>query len=239
MSLILDALRKSEGERQRGRIPTIHSSHNPVAQRPRARPWLMLMLISSAPAYLGAHIWSGGSVDFLDAPWLAAGKAGVERTTAATQETPGSTERARTNPERHTHAATAGEADGRPRSDVGPRARQPGAHREGSPASATPSPTAGRISLPPAAASGRAAASPDRADRLPMLWELPGSISRSVPELQVTVHVYSENASDRFVRLNGSKYREQDHVALDLVLEAITEEGVIMNYKGTRFRLEI
>jgi hypothetical protein len=71
-----------------------------------------------------------------------------------------------------------------------------------------------------------------------MLWELPGSIARSMPDLQVTMHVYSENAPDRFVRFNGSTYRERDRIAENLVVEAITEQGAVMNYGGTRFRVE-
>lgn len=58
-----------------------------------------------------------------------------------------------------------------------------------------------------------------------------------LPELHLDIHVYSEQPADRFVFINMSKYRE--HVALSEgpVVNEIVPDGVILEYRGTEFLL--
>ena len=66
--------------------------------------------------------------------------------------------------------------------------------------------------------------------------DLPQSIRRQLPPLQVAVHAYSGTASDRLVSINGSMLREGDLLAPDFRLEQITPDGMIFAYRGYRFR---
>ena len=63
MSLILEALRKSEAERRRGQVPTLHAERAPAAQPARAArpswPWLALAIpVVLATAWLARGAWS-------------------------------------------------------------------------------------------------------------------------------------------------------------------------------------
>ncbi|MEH6814336.1 MAG: general secretion pathway protein GspB [Motiliproteus sp.] len=67
--------------------------------------------------------------------------------------------------------------------------------------------------------------------------QLPLSVQRNLPPLDFTVHIYSENPASRMVKINGVSMREGQRVSLSLRLERITPEGVILAYKGYRFRM--
>ena len=67
--------------------------------------------------------------------------------------------------------------------------------------------------------------------------ELPREFRRSVPELDISIHVYDLDPQWRFVRINKQKFLEGDQVAKDLTLEAITPGGLVLVYQGTAFQL--
>lgn len=58
-----------------------------------------------------------------------------------------------------------------------------------------------------------------------------------LPELKLELHVYSNNPAERFVFVNGSRYREGDATREGAQVEEITREGVVMNLRGNRFLL--
>lgn len=58
-----------------------------------------------------------------------------------------------------------------------------------------------------------------------------------LPDLRIDIHVYSATAEDRFVFINMSKHREQSQLSEGPVVEEITPDGVVLNYQGTRFFL--
>ncbi len=67
--------------------------------------------------------------------------------------------------------------------------------------------------------------------------ELPASIQQELPNLSVTGHIYSNDPSSRIVNINGQILRDGETVTAGLKLEEITENGVVLNYKGYRFRM--
>ncbi len=58
-----------------------------------------------------------------------------------------------------------------------------------------------------------------------------------LPELTVDLHIYSEDPAKRSVFINGRRYVQGDHIAEGPVVEQITREGALLSYRGRRFLL--
>lgn len=67
--------------------------------------------------------------------------------------------------------------------------------------------------------------------------DLRASGNLSVPDLNIDIHVYSEKAADRFVFINMNQYRENATLEEGPLLREITTEGVILEYLGSVFLL--
>ena len=78
---------------------------------------------------------------------------------------------------------------------------------------------------------------PDPYAAVPMLWQLPSVIRSKLPELSMSVHVYSPEAAGRFVIVDRKKYREGDVVTGGVKLEAIVADGIVLDYQGRRYRI--
>jgi general secretion pathway protein B len=48
------------------------------------------------------------------------------------------------------------------------------------------------------------------------------------------VHVYDRSAAQRFVRVNGRRYREGETLAEGPLLVAIARDGLVLEYRGQR-----
>ena len=59
----------------------------------------------------------------------------------------------------------------------------------------------------------------------------------SLPELRLELHVWSNKPQERFVFVNGRRYREGETTAEGATLEEITRDGVVMSAGGNRFLL--
>jgi len=59
----------------------------------------------------------------------------------------------------------------------------------------------------------------------------------TMPELRLELHVYSNRPEERFVFVNGRRYREGDTTADGAAVEQITRDGVVMSAGGSRFLL--
>jgi general secretion pathway protein B len=59
----------------------------------------------------------------------------------------------------------------------------------------------------------------------------------AVPEMRLELHVWSTKPQERFVFVNGRRYREGETTAEGAAVEEITRDGVIMNSGGNRFLL--
>lgn len=68
------------------------------------------------------------------------------------------------------------------------------------------------------------------------LRELPEQIQREIPPLSVSGYIYAGNKADRSVLVNKRLLREGDEVAPGLKLEQMTPDGMVLNYKGYRYR---
>jgi general secretion pathway protein B len=73
---------------------------------------------------------------------------------------------------------------------------------------------------------------------VPLLQDLPAQLQAEIPSLQFAGHTYSEEPSQRMIIINGRILREGDMIAPNTYLTEITWEGVTVSYKGTRFRIK-
>lgn len=58
-----------------------------------------------------------------------------------------------------------------------------------------------------------------------------------LPDMHVDLHVFSDNPGDRFVFINMNEYRENATLAEGPRVRRITTEGVLLDYRGTTFLL--
>lgn len=70
-----------------------------------------------------------------------------------------------------------------------------------------------------------------------MYWELPYAQRRDIPELSITMHMYTENPADRFVIINGVRQVEGDTLPSGLKLIAINPDGITLDKDGQDFRV--
>jgi general secretion pathway protein B len=78
---------------------------------------------------------------------------------------------------------------------------------------------------------------PDNDEELPSISELNLTGQDALPELHLDVHVYATKPADRFVFINMRKYREGALLQEGPTLERIRRDGVVLNFHGVRFIL--
>ncbi len=69
-------------------------------------------------------------------------------------------------------------------------------------------------------------------------WELPDAIRADVPEIKFSVLVYAKNPADRFVLINGQRLVEGDSPQPGLIVKEIRRDGVIFSYRLYQFLVE-
>jgi general secretion pathway protein B len=221
MSFILDALRKSEHERQRQVGPGIADIREGAAARSSFPIWalalgglLALNMIVVIVVAFRDHSTRGGAAPVSEA-------APAPTTTAPPAPTP--------------QPASTSTAPAQTYNTQAP----PAPAQQAEPFSAEPAPAAEpEPTLRPEAKS----AAPSSADTDESYASLPtlGDVTlqgTSLPELHLDLHVYASRPVDRFVFLNTRKYREGGKTPDGTTIERITPDGVILNHRGVRFLL--
>jgi general secretion pathway protein B len=74
-------------------------------------------------------------------------------------------------------------------------------------------------------------------DLYPTLQEVRASGSLNLPDLHLDIHVFSPRPDDRFVFVNMSKLREGSTLTEGPVVVEITPEGVVLRHEGQLFLL--
>jgi general secretion pathway protein B len=69
--------------------------------------------------------------------------------------------------------------------------------------------------------------------------DLPSSVKDNLPDINISVFVYSDDPSSRIVKINGQTMREGQELTDGLKVEKIVPEGVIFHYEDYRFRIRI
>ena len=218
MSFILDALRKSETERQKAQVPGIGDAPMVVHQKHVPRWTVGLIACLSAGLVVLGWFWLRDSGTDMG---LAASSTQTTTSGAASSALTSGGSAASSTPPAVPIAAMAPVArpDGEVR-DLSAEARQITVAPD--PASAG-SPTAQAAAVP---------ATPE-AFAAPMLtlaqYRATGG---ALPELNLELHVYSPAAAERFVFINSSKYVEGQPLAEGPLLGAITEDGAVLVHQG-------
>jgi len=77
----------------------------------------------------------------------------------------------------------------------------------------------------------------DNEEVLPSINEINLSGPQALPDLHLDVHVYATKPSERFVYINMRKYHEGSSLPEGPLVEHIRRDGVVLNYQGLRFIL--
>ncbi len=212
MSFILDALKKSETERQQ-QGPSDFANVPSSTESPRAPRWLWvlaLLLAVNLAVLLGVLLRD-------DAPEVIPSSGQTTRAQPEPAAESSFSEKIREARERETAATASVTASAEP-------VAQP------------PVETAATESAPAAPPQPRPQAGFTLA-ALPTADELRANGTIQLADLHLDIHVYSEQPDDRFVFINMVRHREKSRLAEGPVVQEITPEGVILDYAGTRFLL--
>jgi len=74
-------------------------------------------------------------------------------------------------------------------------------------------------------------------DNTPLLQQMPPEMQRAIPPMAVTIHVYSPLESQRILFINNREYHKGDLIEGGARVEAIVPDGVVLSYQGERFKL--
>jgi general secretion pathway protein B len=228
MSFILDALRKSETDRQRQAMPgLVDVGHRPPA--PRRALWIpVLILVLAANLVLMAVFWWRSPT--------ASEEPGIAATTSAPPPVNGPLLRRPSGPG-NTLAAVAGISRA---SDPVENARgtEPDDDASFTEIFEPPAETADIGTAPTAATAVSSESSGHiRAAELPTANELMATGTLALPALHLDIHVFSATPAERFAFINMQKYTEGAALPEGPHVEQITAEGVILSHQGQRFVL--
>ncbi|TLS67303.1 hypothetical protein FEF65_07695 [Mariprofundus erugo] len=77
----------------------------------------------------------------------------------------------------------------------------------------------------------------DRGTNIPERSELPASEQDKLPAIRIEGHIFDAEPDKRMVIINGQLCREKQPCGDRLILEEITEDGVILSHGGTAFHI--
>lgn len=250
MSLILEALRKSEADRRRVQAPDLFAEPIPMKTQAAA----------TSPRWLA---WTlAAVVALLLAGWVARGLLERPPQTVAAESAPGRAGVAPLPQASSVESPYSGDTRGSQASARAPRpvAVQPAAtvappRPTAVPPAASELPSATVDVRPASAASPEAidnpvAASPPElppatisASSMPStealrLADLSSEERRQLPTLKMSMHLWHAVSAQRFVILDGERMGEGDRIG-DAVIDEITRDGVLLAWQGRRLKLPI
>jgi len=242
VSILLEALRKSENSQRRAKPPGINDDVPAPPARAHLRPVLLVAMLVLALAASGWFIWRqyrppagyqppvslpAGSRTPVEEPLAAAPAqpgAGSARKAATPPQKPVSGSRTPVESFKPPAAADAAKTRSEPavRADAAKAAGKAAADRGPAPAEDRDRQARNKVFEPqePAPIS---------------YWELPDSVRAQVPEIKFTVLVYARRPQDRFVLIEGQRLAEGDSLPSGPKIVEIRLDGVVFSYRLYRF----
>lgn len=224
MSYILDALKKSDQERQQGASPNLHSTHGPIIGQRRNSSSIFKQKI-----FL---LISGGVVLFCIVLGIFFFRQHLF-----------SSERTSTNTPDNALLSAAPET---PTTTLLPQVANQDAEKNEATSQKVTVIEKDKVSLsiavnestldPPTSIA--AEASQTSAPLLPLLEDLPAALQAEIPHLKFAGHTYSKKSSQRIIIINDKILREGDMIGPSTFLKEITWEGVTIESNNTRFRVK-
>jgi len=258
MSILLEALRKSENSQKPVEPPTIHGNDHQVNESESVKSSYVLVLIIIALLVIGWLLWQQYHAEesgYSPPVELPAGKA-----TSNVPKVPGTTRSApaESAPAKAATSKAASVASGRPRTPVETFQATTQVYEEMTPEEKDAENAKRKVAA--AVARAQSAAAKNRLDRArtkaaaegqssnasteqyqspePQLisyWELPDSVRNGVPVIKFSVLVYADDPANRFVLVNGERLIEGDELKPGVVVEDIRRDGVVFSYKMYKF----
>ena len=240
MSFILDALKKSENERQRTAGPSL--ADIPLRRARAERPWWAVAVAGLLVINLGvlvAVLARNRSTETAEAQpqTQSAQQAPAAPLPAQSmQAAPAAAMPSSSSPAVRSLADEAGAEPFAGEDVVDPALAGAASVPDGPPVvrSITPPSVAPLPNQATFAARERERAAQDEV--LPTNSSLIAS-GTNLPDMKLDIHVFSAKPADRFVFVNMRKYVEGQSLSEGPVLERITPDGAILNQHGTRFLL--
>jgi general secretion pathway protein B len=237
LSFILDALRKSEHERQRQAGPAIAEMpvSRPASRLPVALGVIGALLAVNLAVLLYFMLRGDATEVAQESPVLP-----PARPAPAVTATPVPTVSAAPPPATSVTVVPAPEArQTRPlRGETSAEEPAPPAHE--APGAPDPSLLPAPPAIPPPLPVARRmqpSGTVGQDDYLPRIDTLPAQATAGLPALNLDLHIYSPEPSQRAAFINGRRYREGDTTAEGVEVLAITTDGAVLRYRGQRFLL--
>lgn len=221
MSYILEALKKSQAERQLGELPSIHAAslHGAGMAAPASRKPLWLALAGAVLVlFVVLLIWRQPWQGPVSAPPVAVAPVAVPVAPVAAPVVVA----VPVAPKPAVAAAPA--PSPAPLPVVVPPAKLP-------PVAVAPMPAA------PAVPAAQAAPAPAADDSLPGMRDLPEPIQRQIAPLAIGGYIYSKDPADRLLLIDKILRHEGEEVAPGLVLEKLQPKAAVFSFKGYRYRV--
>jgi general secretion pathway protein B len=239
MSLILEALRKSEAERRRGHMPDLHVElPPPAAPRVAAKPAWPWLAGSAAAVAIALTLWLATGARTRAAATVEQHAAAVGASTPAHAPAlppvahlqPAATPVTRPAPVAATSTAP-------PPSAQAAMSAPPHEPLPPPVAMAAPAPGAAPIArpLPPPPPSAMPASS---AGTVLTLADLAPSERKALPPLKLSMHMWNDDAAQRFVIVDGTRLGEGDRIG-EAVVTSITRDGVLLDWNGRTLKVPL
>ena len=248
MSYILDALKKAEQERKRGKTPNFMTEHEDREDKPKRRVWLYAMLVFLAAA--GSVGWFLGSDKTSSAPAVPQQTAPVTMNTSAQPQPPPSSAPASENPTAappaqvtETAAPAKTAIPQTEKRDVPVAKQAAGTSRVDKDSRIKKAASAADLSR--SSQSAQEAAKPAGVKKtvpgnlIYSISELPDEIRQGLPALSISTHIYSQEKSERLASINGHIGREGQEIMSGIALESITPDGAVLRYQGYKFKVNL
>ncbi|MFD0740478.1 general secretion pathway protein GspB [Lysobacter koreensis] len=262
MSMILDALRKSEAERRRAQAPDLFAEPVVVAQpravhAPRWLWWTLAAIVVLLVTWLARGLWSPSGAG--DPPLARQAERPAEMGEQSPMADPSPARVAATDAPAPTRAAAAEPTAAMPAATAPPPAGaasqpapplvapvaiavppRPAPTPVPPPVPAADPPLAEPVAPPSAPAPAPApaiVAAPDAPGTL-RLSDLSAGERRQLPPLKISMHMWASAPNQRFVIIDGQRSGEGDRVG-EAVIEEITADGVVIAWAGRRLKLAL
>jgi len=260
MSILLDALKKSEQERHLGQTPTLQSHPNEPLQGGKSlNQWIILAMVVVSVSVMTWFGWQQfrmpiESTEAVVVAQTGEVQAGVDETPAQNRTLTESYQADRPEP-----AKPATDPGGQLENEPGTRDRlsrsvstytaedDPPVLEESTQGLAAnvevePEPEPVDDSSPVEVQTTPEEQEPGRRQGLEphvaepiSYWELPQGVRDNLPVIKITVLVYAERPADRFLLSNGQRLVEKDQLDGGVVLDEIRKDGAVFLFRNYRF----